>query len=205
MKEKLKNQKGITLIALIITIIVMLILSLVSINIIQNQGIITKSKEAADKYNQAAGEEQENLAALEEQIKQYSSSTNNKWWVLSEAERTQLGDEAVVAWNGIGCEVGGIVVACNPDAFIQIYLISTEDSSEIYDQYWFCLTEEMANSLTPTFGFTMDIHKWYHIRTNDSTTISHEEYKGESPVKESDFTEIKLESYLDRIINSFNK
>ena len=58
MKEKLKEQKGITLIALIITIIVMLILAGVSINIIQNQGIITKSKTAVDKYQEEEIKEQ---------------------------------------------------------------------------------------------------------------------------------------------------
>ena len=54
MKDKLKREKGITLIALIITIIIMLILAGVSISIIKNQGIITKSNEAVEKYNQSA-------------------------------------------------------------------------------------------------------------------------------------------------------
>ena len=74
MKEKLEKQKGITLIALIISIIVMLILAAVSINIIINQGIITKSKTASDKYNQKAEEEQENLTSWEQLIEQYGGT-----------------------------------------------------------------------------------------------------------------------------------
>ena len=43
----LKKEKGITLIALVVTIVVLLILAGVSINlVIGNNGIITKSKEA---------------------------------------------------------------------------------------------------------------------------------------------------------------
>ena len=67
-RNTLKKQTGITLIALIISIILMLILAAVSINIVMNQGIMTKSKDAADKYNQSEGEEQENLTMMEKEI-----------------------------------------------------------------------------------------------------------------------------------------
>ena len=53
MKQKLQNtQRGITLVALIITIIVLLILAMVSISLVMNSGIINKSKTAVDKYSQ---------------------------------------------------------------------------------------------------------------------------------------------------------
>ena len=60
MKVKTKTQKGITLVALIITIVVLLILATVTINSIQNDGIINKAKNAAEKFNKA----QENEAEL---------------------------------------------------------------------------------------------------------------------------------------------
>ena len=109
MKEKFKKQKGITLVALVITIIVLLILAMVSISIVMNQGIITKSKDAADKYNQKAEEEQGELTFFERLLGQYSgkdetsgdgdgatvetitSEKINK--VLSETENTKLKDE----------------------------------------------------------------------------------------------------------------
>ena len=49
----MKNQKGITLIALIITIIVMLILVAVSVAIVINSGLIDKTKEAGEAYKGA--------------------------------------------------------------------------------------------------------------------------------------------------------
>lgn len=45
------RNKGITLIALVITIIVLLILAVVSINFLTNHGIIKKSSDSAKKYN----------------------------------------------------------------------------------------------------------------------------------------------------------
>ena len=53
----MKNQKGITLIALIITIIVMLILVGVTINVALNGGIFDKAKTASDQTNLAKEKE----------------------------------------------------------------------------------------------------------------------------------------------------
>ena len=109
MMKKFKTNKGITLVALVITIIVLLILAVVSINIIINQGIITKSQEAADQYNQKAEEEQGELTFFERLLGQYSGTDEtsgdgdgatvetitsekiNK--VLSETKNTKLKDE----------------------------------------------------------------------------------------------------------------
>ena len=57
-----RKIKGITLIALIITIIVLLILAGVSISLVLNQnGVIDKSKEAKTKYQNAANYERDLL------------------------------------------------------------------------------------------------------------------------------------------------
>ena len=58
--KKVKQEKGITLVALIITIVVLLILAAVTINSIQNDGIINKAQNVAEKFNKA----QENEAEL---------------------------------------------------------------------------------------------------------------------------------------------
>ena len=58
----LKNRKGITLIALVVTIVVLLILAGVSISLIlDNNGVIQKSKEAKREYGQARENEQADL------------------------------------------------------------------------------------------------------------------------------------------------
>ena len=52
----MKNNKGITLVALVVTIVVLLILAGVSINLVLgNNGIIAKAKEAELKGNEWVG------------------------------------------------------------------------------------------------------------------------------------------------------
>ena len=67
--KKEKNKKyevGITLIALVITIVVLLILAAVSLNlIIGNEGILTRSKDTVDKYGRQAENEQQGLNNVE--------------------------------------------------------------------------------------------------------------------------------------------
>ena len=65
MKKILKNNKGITLVALVITIIILLILAGVSINIVfDEEGIINRAKQAAENMEIAANEEQKQLSQL---------------------------------------------------------------------------------------------------------------------------------------------
>lgn len=72
--SKLTSQKGITLVALIITIIVLLILAMVSISLVMNGGIIDKSKSAVDKYSGEEIQEQLKLAYSEWQMSQYTGT-----------------------------------------------------------------------------------------------------------------------------------
>ena len=67
-KEKNKRYDGgITLIALVVTVVVLLILAGVSLNlVIGNEGILTRSKEAVDKYGKQAENEQQGLDDVED-------------------------------------------------------------------------------------------------------------------------------------------
>ena len=66
---KTKEMKGITLIALVITIVVLMILAGVSINtVLGDDGIIKKAEEAAEATKQASAEEEMNRLVLEYQL-----------------------------------------------------------------------------------------------------------------------------------------
>ena len=66
---KTKEMKGITLIALVITIVVLMILAGVSINtVLGDDGIIEKAKEKAEATKQASAEEEMNRLVLEYQL-----------------------------------------------------------------------------------------------------------------------------------------
>ena len=68
MKQKFKNNKGITLVALVITIIVLLILAMVSIKIVVGGGLITKASKATDTHTIGAEKEAIGLGYSEYQM-----------------------------------------------------------------------------------------------------------------------------------------
>ena len=64
-----KNNKGITLVALIITIIVLLILATVSISLVINNGVLDKAQHGVDKYSEEEELEQIKLAVASAMLK----------------------------------------------------------------------------------------------------------------------------------------
>ena len=75
-KMKTKSNKGITLIALVITIIVLLILAGVTIAALSgDNGILKRAAEAKEQTNQKNDEETEKLSGYESTIEQYADGT----------------------------------------------------------------------------------------------------------------------------------
>ena len=65
-KIRNKKERGITLIALVVTIIVLIILAGISINLLfGNFGVVTKAKEAKNKMEAAQYEEELKMCVLE--------------------------------------------------------------------------------------------------------------------------------------------
>ena len=80
MNKKLKNkqEKGITLIALVVTIIIMLILAGVSIKLaIDNNGVIENAKEAKDQYEKAQANDESGLEDLASKLKEQIDANKN--------------------------------------------------------------------------------------------------------------------------------
>ena len=73
--KSVKKQNGITLVALVITIIVLLLLAVVSINLIQNLGIIEKVKLAKEEHRASAIQEQIDLFKNEQEIAKQNNET----------------------------------------------------------------------------------------------------------------------------------
>ena len=77
LKETFKKNKGITLIALVVTIIVLLILAGISIVMLTGQnGILNRANEAKEKTGVAQKEENEKLQGYEDTINQYVPGSN---------------------------------------------------------------------------------------------------------------------------------
>ena len=107
MKVKFKSNKGITLVALIITIIVLLILAMVSISLVMNGGIIGKSKNAVDKYSDEEIAEQIKLAYQEYQMSQYTGTPLTLQQAMDNAFGAGVATVSGDATNGWTVTVGG--------------------------------------------------------------------------------------------------
>lgn len=70
----MKKENGITLVALVISIIVLLILATVSISLVFNNGILDEAKSAVDKYSEGEIEEQIKFAYIECQMKNFTDN-----------------------------------------------------------------------------------------------------------------------------------
>ena len=61
----LKNQKGITLVALVITIVILIILATVSITLALNSNLIGHAQTGSEEYSDAANTEHDELLNLQ--------------------------------------------------------------------------------------------------------------------------------------------
>ena len=98
-REKAKNNAGITLIALVVTIIVLIILAGISISMLTGQnGILNRAAEAREKTKKAQREEQAQLADLESLIENGGESVFD---TESGANKPALTQGMIpVKWNG---------------------------------------------------------------------------------------------------------
>ena len=114
----MKGQKGITLVALIITIIVMLILVGVSISVALNGGLFTKGRDAARQTKQAQVSEAVALAKAELLARFYSAKTD--------ADRAVPTDVAALVQSYLDeSDIGSITAT--KDATANKWTISTPD------------------------------------------------------------------------------
>ena len=93
MRKTLKKENGITLIALVITIIILIILAGVSIGILFNEnGIITKAKQAKSDYENAQKEEATAIGELINKIDEAENESRNPSKQIKKVSEVKGGD-----------------------------------------------------------------------------------------------------------------
>ena len=128
MKQKLKNEKGITLVALVITIIVLLILAGVTLSMVMgDSGIFGKANQAKEQTQLSNAEEIIKLAVLENKVKSVSGDADA---LTNEELKTEIGKKLTEQ----GYTVSGSTVTYYGDKKIDIenYL---EKESKTYTAY----------------------------------------------------------------------
>lgn len=135
-KANLENNKGITLIALIITIIVLLILAGVTLSMVMgDSGIFKKANNAKNATEESNIIEDAKLAVMNEQTEYYSTNTSGKSFKQYLEEKFngeyKTSDNAKLSYNG------GNLISYNKDGKETILLIDDQNkisiSSKIVD------------------------------------------------------------------------
>ncbi len=115
-KKFMKGNRGITLVALVVTIVVLLILAGISLNLVLGEnGIITKAQEARDKTEQARINTEKSMNSLEQELSNYVNKTDSGNGGNSGSSQTTV--ENVVIPEGYyyvgGTKAKGIVISDN--------------------------------------------------------------------------------------------
>ena len=100
-----EEQKGITLVALVIGIIVLLILATVSINLIINNGILDKAKYGVDRYSDGEIEEKIKLAKLEYQTAMATGTNKTEQQYIQDSLFNTLKKNVVVTEAGTNYKI----------------------------------------------------------------------------------------------------
>ena len=107
MKKKINGEKGITLIALVITIIILLILAGISISALTNQGLFKNAKIAQNATEKAEAEQGKTLNEYEDEINKYLSNSDKTEGKLVDASAIAKVTDTEKATNYYGKTVTG--------------------------------------------------------------------------------------------------
>lgn len=182
MKEQnlnIKHNKGITLIALIITIVVLLILALVSIGTIKDSGIIKHAQDASNDYTVAQEKEKIQLAVTEAYLAGNGRISEDN---LKSAIESQLGEEITLTGSGNN----GYVITTGAG---KQYSIKSNGSVSEYK-------EELERIYYVVNGAWASDYKSSESELPSGTTITAKFYKTNNkftPVTDSDLTDMEIE------------
>ena len=99
--RKTNGQKGITLVALVITIIILLILATISIQALTNTGLFAKAQEAKEKTKNATENQAKTLNEYEDELNKYVSGTTQTQKL---ADKVKVGDYVEYTPDELGNE-----------------------------------------------------------------------------------------------------
>ena len=97
----MKENKGITLIALVVTIIILLILAGVSITTLSGNGLFGRAESSAAKYQQASENENSTISSLMDKYDNYESQVTN---------------QITVSWASPIAEMGSFINSLTPES-----------------------------------------------------------------------------------------
>ncbi len=151
----MKNNKGITLIALVVTIIILLILAGVSITTLSGNGLFGRAESSAAKYQAASEAENSTISSILDKYDYYDNKVNNG---------------VTVSWNAPIATRGSFINSLTPAASKesdfydkQIVAIKPNGTKEIINPY-------QSKSTSLPVGTTLRFY-YYSDKNSDATAV----------------------------------
>lgn len=136
--KKIKENKGITLVALIVTIVILLILAGISISTLTNTGIFEKVQEAKRKTEEENKEEQRKIAQMEALINKekttYKGITIPEGFTPTKIEGEDSSNDGIVITDGYGNEYVWVEVPKTEEIYQKSGLSIEDFTDEEYDK-----------------------------------------------------------------------
>ena len=136
--KKIKENKGITLVALIVTIVILLILAGISISTLTNTGIFEKVQEAKRKTEEENKEEQRKIAQMEALINKekttYKGNTIPEGFTPTKIEGEDSSNDGIVITDGYGNEYVWVEVPKTEEIYQKSGLSIEDFTDEEYDK-----------------------------------------------------------------------
>lgn len=172
MKEKVKSNNAITLIALVITIIVLLILAGVSIaTLTGDNGLLTKAQQAKEENEKAADRDLIAMAVSEAQIGENGYQNLDETNFKKALENQLKGRDVQLSDNGDGSFI------INLDNMSRMYYVD-ESGQVISDENMVKIaTAEELKAFRDDVNSGNTYEGWYIYLANDITLDIHEEWK----------------------------
>ena len=180
----MKNNKGITLVALVVTIVVLLILAGVSINLVLgNNGIIAKAKEAETKSAEASQNDLKGMNSLIEQMESTLNGSGNGGKTEPETVPYLPSDDFHYD-TSTSVDTGLIIADSNGNEYVwvvvprtaAVYKTTGLGKTTFTDADYRSIETDLKN-YTSTYGTTDDFSDTWYADTNNEGWLTEAEYK----------------------------
>ena len=189
-KLKIKQEKGITLIALVVTIIIMLILAGVSIKLaIDNNGVIENAKEAKNQYEQAQANDESGMGDFAPKLKEQIDANKNNNSGSGGSGSTVDGVQIPVGYYYVGGTKAKGLVISDAEADNEKYKGQENVGKDLAGNQWVWVPVETPSSLYTTVDAGVALDGSTGVKTTKYTNS--EIISGKKRVKPGDTSDYR--------------
>ena len=213
--NRLKSSQGITLIALVVTIVVLLILAGITINMLfSNGGIFKVAQDAANAWNEATVNEQESLNNLAEQIENLVNGQTGGGeetpeepvdiTTVTEIVEREEGQRAKDIYGNIVVVPKGFKVVVSEGTTVPEGIViedGTGTETTTGNQFVWIPVGTVHKDSNPANDVTIKLGRYTFDKTNGTPTMQQAAFAGDNPSNASQtyIDEVTIESYYKEL------